>query len=82
MNQEEPQTVSKILELLNISREKVIPVRVFRLLSFDLNRYIKVKESRVSIITNHCWRGYTYHYLGMQFLSPFINIFVEEEDYI
>ncbi|MBD5473700.1 MAG: DUF1919 domain-containing protein [Lachnospiraceae bacterium] len=82
MNQEEPQTVLKILELLNISREKVIPARVFCLPSFDLNRYIKVKESRVSIIANHCWGGYTYHSLGMQFLSPFINMYVEAEDFI
>lgn len=82
MNQKEPQAVQQILKLLNISREKVIPARVFLLPSFDLNRYIKVRESRISIIANHCWGGFTYNSLGMQFLSPFINMFVEAEDYI
>lgn len=82
MNHKEPQTVRKILELLNISLEKVIPARAFCLPSFDLNRYIKVRESRISIIANHCWGGYTYNNLGMQFLSPFINLFVEPEDYL
>lgn len=50
--------------------------------SFGLDRYIKVKESRGSIIANCCWGGYTYHSLGMQFLSPYINKYVEAEDFI
>ena len=82
MNRQEPLMVQKILELLNVSLEKVIPAKVFQLPFFDLDRYIKVKESKVSIIANHCWGGYTYNSLGMQFLSPFINMFVEADDYI
>jgi len=82
MNQKEPQTVQKILKLLNISLEKVIPAKVFCLPAFDFNRYIQVRESKISIVANHCWGGITYNSLGMQFLSPFINMFVEPEDYI
>ena len=82
MNQGERELVQNILKLLNIPPEKVILARVFKLPSFDLDRYIKVRESRVSIIANQCWGGFTYHSLGMQFLSSFINLYVMSEDYI
>ena len=82
MNRQEPQTVRRILELLKIPLEKVIPAKVFRLPAFDWERYIKVREGKVSIIANHCWGGYTYNSLGMQFLSPFINMFVAPDDYL
>lgn len=82
MNETEPQTVLKILSLLQIPREKVIPARVFLIPVFDFGRWAKVKESRISIISDNCWGGLTYHSLGLQFNSPFINMFSSEESYI
>lgn len=57
MNKADSQTIRRILDLLDIPLEKVIPARAFALPFFDLERYIEVRESRVSIISNHCWGG-------------------------
>ncbi len=82
MNQVDQRFVIRILELLNIPRSKVIPARVFGQPFFDLLRYIQVKESRVSIIANTCWGGYTYNSLGLEFTSPFINMYMNADDYL
>lgn len=81
LNRLEPAMITKMLELLRIPMEKVIPIKVFELPFFDLQRYLAVRESRVSIISCNCWGGYVYDSLGMEFLSPFINMFTQREDY-
>lgn len=81
MNQRERSTVARILELLKIPSDKVIPAGVFRQPFFDFKRYIEVKESNVSIIANNCWGGYTYNSLKLKMLSPFINLVVGADDY-
>ena len=40
-----------------------------------------MKESKVSIIANTCWGGLTYNQLGLEFLSPFINMYIDSQDY-
>lgn len=49
---------------------------------FDLDKYLKLVESHISIIANNCWGGLVYHSLGMRFRSPFINMFLLDDDYI
>ena len=70
-----------VLLLVNISQEHFIPGRVLLLPDFDFERYLKVRESHISIISDNCWGGFTYHALGMRFESPFINLFVELDDF-
>lgn len=74
--------MQKILKMLGIAGEKLLPGRCFKLPDFDFVRYLKVRESGVSIISDNCWGGLTYHALGMKFASPFINMFMEEKDYV
>lgn len=65
-----------------IDSEKIIPIRLF-MENIDqdiLDRYEQVKE--ISIISNNCWGGITYHYLGIENKSPFINLAIDDEDYI
>lgn len=81
MNQQERSAVTRIFELLKIPLEKVIPVKVFGQPCFDFKRYIGVKESKISIIANNCWGGYTYNSLQLKMLSPFINLVVKSDDY-
>lgn len=66
----------------NVTQEQIIPVSVFGIPFFDFNDYIRLKRKQISIISNHCWGGLTYHYLYLPFYSPFINLFVEDEDYL
>lgn len=72
----------RILQMLRVPREKILPGRIFNLPSFDFKRYIQVINEKVSIISDNCWGGLTYHSLGMPFYSPFINLFVEKDDTI
>lgn len=82
MNRQERAVVTRILELLRVPRSKVILANLFQQAYFDLKRWIAVQESKVSIISDNCWGGITYHSLGLEFLSPFINLFLESEDYL
>ncbi|HKM35338.1 MAG TPA: DUF1919 domain-containing protein [Lachnospiraceae bacterium] len=72
----------KIIRLLKWDDDRLINGNVFFLPQFDFSLYLRVKESKVSIITNQCWGGYTYHSLDMKFYSPFINLFMNNEDYL
>lgn len=81
MNQNARSNVIRIMKLLQIPVEKVIPVRVFGLPFFDLRRWEEVKRSEVSIISSHCWGGYTYNTLGLEFKSPLVNMFFDNEDF-
>lgn len=75
--------ISKLLCQANIvTFDKIIPIDVFGIPHFDFKDYVRLSENRISIVSNHCWGGFTYHYLHMQFTSPFINMFVKEEDYL
>lgn len=65
-----------------IPREKLLSYRVLDIPDLDFEAYIKLKESRISIVSNNCWGGIIYRSLGMECLSPFKNLFVEDEDYI
>ena len=81
MNQNAREKILRIMELLKISEDKVIPARVFGQPFFDLKRWIQVRERKVSIISSHCWGGYVYNTLGMKFRSPFINMHLANEDF-
>ena len=82
MNEEEHEAALHILKLLHVPLEKVIAARAFLLPTFDLRRWVQIQKSSISIISNNCWGGLTYHSLGLPFLSPFINLFMRENDYL
>lgn len=41
-----------------------------------------VKPNDISIISQNCIGGVCYHDIGMQFLSPTINLFIKEPDFV
>ncbi len=65
---------------LGLSDELFIPVQVLEIPKIDLNKYLRLKRNGLSIISQNCWGGLVYHYLGLQFTSPFINMAVSEDD--
>lgn len=67
---------------LSIPIEKIIRGDVFYVPYFDFKRYVKIKENRISIVSNHCWGGVVCHRLGLPFLSPFVNMLIDNEDYV
>lgn len=73
--------MQRILNMLGISGEKLLAGRILKVPDFDFARYLCVRESKVSIISDNCWGGFTYHALNMPFYSPFINMFVKKGDF-
>ncbi|MCW3795119.1 DUF1919 domain-containing protein [Paenibacillus sp. LS1] len=67
---------------LGIDNEKIVNIKIFSLPNFDINKYLEIKKSQISIFSNNCWGGLTYNQLGMENYSPFINMFENEMDYL
>lgn len=65
-----------------VPREKLLTYRVLNVPCLDFEQYIRLKESRISIVSNNCWGGFLYRALGMECLSPFKNLFLLDRDYI
>ncbi len=67
---------------IGFERECIFPIGIFALPRFDFGEYVRLVHSHISILSNTCWGGLTYHSLSMQFRSPLINMFETEEDYL
>ena len=48
----------------------------------DSSNRIRLKNKDISLICSNCAGGIIYHWLGLRFNSPFINLFMTGEDYI
>lgn len=67
---------------LGIEVEKIMNIKVFALPEFLIDKYKSLKHSNITLFSNNCWGGITYNRLGLEFLSPFINMFVSAPDYL
>lgn len=74
--------MKNMLAEIGFPAERILSIEIFGIPKFDFKEYVELLEHRPSIITNHCWGGFTYHTLQMEFLSPFINLFIENKDYL
>ena len=41
-----------------------------------------LRENTPTIFAPNCWGGITYHHLGLEFCSPFINMHIPHEEYL
>ncbi|MCH5251299.1 MAG: DUF1919 domain-containing protein [Lachnospiraceae bacterium] len=69
------------LGLSGLTKDKFIPMRVLQIPNFDFGKYIALKESNLSILSSNCWAGVCYHRLGLEFMSPTINLFFDDHDF-
>lgn len=67
---------------LGFTEDNIIQAKAFAYPGFIFSDYVELLRSHVSIIANNCWGGIVYNKLGLQFRSPFINMFENEKDYI
>lgn len=58
---------------------KFIDYRLKRINKRNRNKLI---NKNLSIIASNCTGGFMYHWLGLEFRSPFINLFMENDDFI
>ena len=59
-----------LLVSIGIEADRIFSIMVFSLPMFDMEEYVQFVNRKVSIISNHCWGGFTYHSLKAEFLSP------------
>lgn len=63
-------------------KRKIINGEVLYIPGFDFEKYVRLKENPVSIIANDCLGGILYHYLNLEFSSPFINCAIDPDDFL
>lgn len=54
-----------------IAENKIISYKVLNIPNLDFDAYCKIKNNKISIISNNCWGGILYSTLGLECLSPF-----------
>lgn len=67
---------------IGVAAEKILSYKILDIPNLELEQYIKLKESRISIISNNCWGGTIYNTLGIECLSPFKNLFLKDDSYL
>jgi uncharacterized protein (DUF1919 family) len=48
----------------------------------DSNNQKRLKNKDITIISSNCTGSFLYHWLGLQFKSPFINLYMTPDDFI
>lgn len=61
--------------------QNIIPGNVFEIPNFDFKKYEQLVKNPPSIISRHCWGGLLLNQLGLKFNTPFINLFLFDEDF-
>lgn len=79
---EQWQEIRDLLIKKGVRCSQIIPSKVFKNPCFSLRDYLELKNKDVSIISNNCIGGMIYHELGMEFMSPTINIRCSGRDYL
>lgn len=76
------EIMQKITREYSIDKERILPFRILNIPNFNFNKYVAIKNSKITIFSNNCWGGILYHSLGLECLSPFKNLSVSDGDYI
>ncbi len=74
--------VIKFAQTIKIDVDKILGDWIVCIPGFTLPKYRKLQRSNLSIFAMNCFGGLISNNLGLPFRSPFINMFMTEEDYI
>ena len=66
---------------VDIDLDRFILDRTVCVPGFSLERWRRLKQSRLTIFAQLCWGGLAYNTFGLQFLSPTINLWFEPNDF-
>ena len=78
----ESKAIDEACSRYGVVRDKIVPCRVLQMPRFNMDDYLELKRSNVSIVANLCWGGLVSNVLGLPALSPFRNLWIGEEDYM
>lgn len=79
-NKEHEKEIIKHAFELGVDGKKIISCRGMCNNLFDFDRYVKILESNISIVSDECWGGVVSNTLGIQFNSPFVNLYIYSDD--
>lgn len=74
--------IAGFLQKYGVNRQQIVPVTIFDVPGYTLDKYLQLLDNPVTIVSNNCWGGLLYHTLKLPFSSPFINMYVEDDDYL
>ena len=74
--------ITKNAAQLKLPEEKLLGDWIVCIPGFALEKYRQLQRSRLSIFSINCFGGHIYHFLGLPFLSPFVNLYLDNEDFI
>ena len=63
------------------SRDKVLPYRVLDIPDLTFPQYLEIRNARFTVLSEQCYAGTLYRYLGLEALTPLKNMWVSTEDY-
>ena len=67
---------------LGIEQNKIIMYKALTIPDLNMTKYMELISNTPTIFSNDCWGGLVYNRLGLEFSSPFINMYENGEDYI
>ncbi len=74
--------VLKEAATLALDPDKIILDRTICIPGFTLEKYRRLRRSKLSILSMNCWGGLISHAFGLQFLSPTVNLYMDEPDFL
>lgn len=74
--------VTKFAKSVNLDADKLLGDWIVCIPGFTLQKYRQLQRSRLSIFSINCFGGQLHHTFGLQFRSPFINLFAGAESYL
>lgn len=76
-------SLSRVLDKQEGTRDiPLLPDRLVCFKGFSLTGHLELKASRLSIISLNCFGCLVSHLLTLPFLSPFVNLYTEEEPFL
>ena len=67
---------------LGIAEERILLDRVVTAPGFNIEKYQRLRQSRMSIFAMNCFGGMLMSFLGLPFRSPLVQMFVESKGYL
>ena len=76
-----PQIRDEVTQTWGVCGEKVVSCELLCVPRIDLRRWLELRDSHVSVISNHHWGGLVCDQLQLRRRSPFCDLFVREDDF-
>ena len=74
--------VTKIARQLELPDEKLLGDYIVCIPGFTLEKYRKLQRSRLSVFSRQCFGGCISNLLGLPFRSPFVNLWLNEKEFL